>query len=104
MPVTHTDFAFTEESFDPTEYPDEIRPTYRSDRFPFMVPKTKVDPATVSKTALQVRDRIAETAGVAPERDPQGAAPRRRSRRRLARRERAQRGQRPGAVDLDGGR
>jgi hypothetical protein len=72
MPVTHTDFAFTEESFDPTEYPDEIRPTYKSDRFPFTVPKTKVDPDAVSKTALQVRDRIAETAGVAPEQIPEG--------------------------------
>ena len=72
MPVTHTDFAFTEESFDPTEYPNEIRPTYKSDRFPFVLPKTKVDPAIVSKTALQVRDRIAETAGVSPERIPEG--------------------------------
>jgi len=72
MPVTHTDFAFTEESFDPTEYPDEIMPTLGSDRFPFTVPKTKVNDETLSKTAGLVRERVAEAAGVAPEEIPEG--------------------------------
>jgi hypothetical protein len=66
MPVRHTDFAFAEEGFDPTEYPDEIRPTFGSDRFPFIVPKTKIDPGTLSKPAMLVRERIAEIADVDP--------------------------------------
>jgi len=72
MPVAHTDFAFTEESFDPTEYPDEIPPTFGSDRFPFRVPKTKVDDKTLTKTAVLIRERVAEAAGVAPEDIPEG--------------------------------
>lgn len=66
MPVRHTDFAFAEEGFDPTEYPDEIRPTFGSDRFPFVVPKTNIDPGTLSKPAMLVRERIAEIAGTDP--------------------------------------
>src|SRR5260370_22236397 len=66
MPVRRTDFAFAEEAFDLTEYPDEIRPTVGSDRFPFMVPKTKIDPGTLSKPAMLVRERIAEIAGTDP--------------------------------------
>ncbi len=72
MPVRHTDFAFAEEAFDPSEYPEEILPTFSSDRFPFMVPKAKIDPETMSKPAMLVRDRIAEAAGVDPNDVPVG--------------------------------
>jgi len=72
MPVRHTDFAFVEEAFDRTEYPEEIWPTFGSDRFPFTVPKAKVDPDTLSKPALLLRDRIAEIAGVDPREVPEG--------------------------------
>lgn len=72
MPVKHTDFAFVEDGFDASEYPDEIRPTYGSDRFPFMVPKTKVHDDTLSKPALLLRDRIAEISGAKPEDIPVG--------------------------------
>jgi hypothetical protein len=72
MPVRHTDFAFAEEGFDPTEYPDEIMPTFGSDRFPFVVPKTKVDPGTLTKPAMLVRERIAEIADVDPNEVPEG--------------------------------
>ncbi|HVA05836.1 MAG TPA: hypothetical protein VNG12_03745, partial [Acidimicrobiales bacterium] len=72
MPVRHTDFAFVEEAIDPTEYPDEIRPTVGSDRFPFATPKTKVDPESLSKGALLFRDRLAEIAGVDPTLVPTG--------------------------------
>jgi hypothetical protein len=72
MPVTHKDFAFIEESFDPSEYPDEIKPTYGSDRFPFTVPKTKVEEGTLSKTANLLRERVAESADVPPLDVPEG--------------------------------
>jgi hypothetical protein len=72
MPVRHTDFAFAEEAFDPSEYPEEIRPTFGSDRFPFTVPKAKIDPETLSKPAMLVRDRIAEAVGVDPNEVPMG--------------------------------
>jgi hypothetical protein len=63
MPVRHTDFAFVDESLDPSEYPDEIKPSYGSDRFPFTVPRTKADEDTLSKPAQLIRDRIAEISG-----------------------------------------
>ncbi len=72
MPVRHTDFAFVEETVDPSEYPDEIRPTYGSDRFPFTVPKSKLDEDTLSKPALLLRGRIAEFTGADPEDIPMG--------------------------------
>ncbi|WP_191496820.1 hypothetical protein [Mycobacterium simulans] len=72
MPVKHTDFAFVEEGFDPTEYPDEIRPSYGSDRFPFTVPKAKVHDGMLSKPALLLRERIAEISGSKPEDIPMG--------------------------------
>jgi hypothetical protein len=72
MPVRHSDFAFVEESFDPSEYPDEIRPIYGDDRFPFVVPKAKVDDSTLSKTALLFRERVAEITGARPEEVPVG--------------------------------
>ncbi|MEB3980209.1 hypothetical protein OQ968_02900 [Mycobacterium sp. 663a-19] len=72
MPVRHTDFAFVEETVDPSEYPDEIRPTYGSDRFPFTVPKSKLDEDTLSKPALLLRDRIAEATGADPKQVPVG--------------------------------
>ena len=72
MPVRHTDFAFVEEKVDPSEYPDEIRPTFGSDRFPFTVPKSKVDESTLSKPALLLRDRISEITGAEPEDVPVG--------------------------------
>ena len=75
MPVTHTDFAFTEESFDPTEYPDEIRPTESSDRFPFVAPKAKVDQATLSKTAAAgPRPHRRDGRGLARTRSPRGCS------------------------------
>ena len=72
MPVRRTDFAFVEETVDPSEYPDEIRPTYGSDRFPFTVPKSKLDEDTLSKPALLLRGRIAEFTGADPEDIPMG--------------------------------
>lgn len=64
MPVRHTDFAFVDESVDPSEFPDEIKPSYRSDRFPFVVPRTKSDDNALSKPAQLVRERIAEVSAV----------------------------------------
>jgi hypothetical protein len=72
MPVAHKDFAFIEESFETSEYPDEIMPTHGSDRFPFTVPKSKVDNETLTKTAAQLRERIAEVAGVEADKIPEG--------------------------------
>jgi hypothetical protein len=66
MPVQHKDFAFVEESFDETEYPDEIKPTFGSDRFPFAVPKTKLAEGTLTKGAMLLRERVAEVAGTEP--------------------------------------
>jgi hypothetical protein len=63
MAVRHTDFAFVEETVDPSEYPDELRPTCGSDRFPFVVPKTKGDESALSKPAQLLRERISEITG-----------------------------------------
>ena len=72
MPVQHKDFAFIEESFDKSEFPDEIGPTHGSDRFPFAVPKTKVGEGSLTKTAVLLRERVAEAAGVDAEAIPEG--------------------------------
>jgi hypothetical protein len=72
MPVRHTDFAFVGEASDPTEYPDEIRPTFGSDRFPFTVPRTKIEPDTLSKAAMLLCERVAEIAGVDSSEVPEG--------------------------------
>ena len=72
MPVRHSDFAFVEETFDPTEYPDEIQPAYGSDRFPFTVPKARLDPETMSKGAQLLRERIAEISRAASQDVPEG--------------------------------
>jgi hypothetical protein len=60
MPVRHTDFAFVKDTFDASEYPDELKPTPGSDRFPFTVPKTRIEGTTLSKPAQLLRERIAE--------------------------------------------
>ena len=72
MPVRHTDFAFVEENYPLDEYPDEIRPTVGSDRFPFVVPRVKPGAGTLSKPVMLLRDRIAEIAGIDPEQVPEG--------------------------------
>jgi hypothetical protein len=72
MPVRHTDFAFAEEGYPHDEYPDEIKPTVGSDRFPFLVPRAKPDPDTLSKPAMLLRDRIAEIPGIGPQQVPEG--------------------------------
>jgi len=72
MAVHHKDFAFVEEAYDTTEYPDEIAPTYGSDRFPFSVPKSKSGDESLSKSAMLLRERVAEAAHVEPDEVPEG--------------------------------
>ncbi|MGY1786664.1 hypothetical protein [Geodermatophilus sp. SYSU D00698] len=67
-----TDFAFAEDAFDRLQYPDEILPVYGSDRFPFTVPKTRIDDATLSKVAQLFRERVAEARNGDPADVPEG--------------------------------
>src|SRR4051812_32723796 len=73
MPVRHNDFAFSSDKFDPSEYPEEIRPTVGDDRFPPTPPKPAPEgDDALSKTARQFAARVAEINGVDPEEVPEG--------------------------------
>ena len=72
MPVRHSDFAFVDENYARDEYPEEIGPSVGSDRFPFVAPRAKLGQDALSKPALLLRERIAEAAGIPPERVPEG--------------------------------
>lgn len=72
MPVRHSDFAFVDDAFDTSEYPDELKPAPGSDRFPFTVPKTRIEGTTLSKPAQLLRDRIADVMGCGPADVPLG--------------------------------
>jgi len=70
--VKHKDYPFVDDDADKSQYPPEIPPVFGNDRFPFVVPKTKVEEGTLSKTAGLARDRIAESSGIDPEAVPEG--------------------------------
>jgi hypothetical protein len=72
MAVKHKDYPFIDDDADKSQYQPEIRPTSGNDRFPFTVPKTRVEEGSFTKTALLARERIAESSGVDPERVPEG--------------------------------
>jgi hypothetical protein len=72
MAVKHNDYPFVDDDADKSQYPPEILPTFGNDRFPFTIPKSRVEEGSLSKTALLARERIAECSGISPDSVPAG--------------------------------